>query len=172
MNSFVKSQFSYCPLIMMLHSRKSNKKINDLHHRILRLVYQDTNSSFEQLLDNSVSIHHQNIHCLAIEMYKTIKGLGPSFMADIFQFNNNIHSGNVSSNTRLHSVFYNRFNPRTVHYGSKTLRSLGPKIWNIIPENIKSTTSLSGFKHKIKNWKPVECPCRICATFIPDLGFI
>lgn len=174
MNSFVKSQFSYCPLIWMLHSRKSNKKINDLHYRALRLVYQDTTSSFEQLLekDKSVSIHHQNIHYLAIEMYKTIKGLGPSFMTDIFHFNDNINSENVSANTRLQSVFYNRFNPRTVYYGSETLRSIGPKIWNIIPEDIKSAASLSGFKHKIKNWKPNDCPCRLCATFVPNLGFI
>ena len=33
MNSFFKSQFSYCPLICMFHSRIMNNKINPLHER-------------------------------------------------------------------------------------------------------------------------------------------
>ena len=36
--SFVKSQFKYCQLIWMFHSRYSNTKINRLHMRALRLV--------------------------------------------------------------------------------------------------------------------------------------
>ena len=92
MQSFVKSQFSYCPLVWMLHSRKANKQINDLHYRALRIVYRDVSSSFDQLLgkDGSNTIHQQNIHSLATEMYRTFNGLSPSFIADIFnsiQFN-------------------------------------------------------------------------------------
>ena len=35
MNSFFKSQFSYCPLIFMFHSRIMNNKINRLHERCM-----------------------------------------------------------------------------------------------------------------------------------------
>ena len=38
MKSFVESQFSYCPLIWMFHSRTLNNRINKLHERALRLV--------------------------------------------------------------------------------------------------------------------------------------
>ena len=34
-------QFNYCPLIWMCHSRGLNNKINNIHKRALRLVYQD-----------------------------------------------------------------------------------------------------------------------------------
>ena len=63
MNAFFTSQFSYCPLTLMFHSRKLNNKINRLHERCLRVVYNDRLSTFEELLnkDNSVSIHHRNI---------------------------------------------------------------------------------------------------------------
>ena len=45
MKTFVESQFNYCPLIWMLHSRTLNNKINRLHERALRIVYSDYESS-------------------------------------------------------------------------------------------------------------------------------
>ena len=49
---------------------------------------------------------------------------------------------------------------------------LGPKIWEQIPAEVKNKDSLDGFKNEIKKWKPSECPCRICKTFVPTLGFV
>ena len=42
---------------------KSNDKINKLYERALRIVYNDTVTSFEILLikNKSFTIHHQNI---------------------------------------------------------------------------------------------------------------
>ena len=72
MNTFLKSQFNYCPLVWMFHSRTLNNKINKLHERALRLVYKDDELSFEELLElsNDVSVHQKNLQRLAIEMYK------------------------------------------------------------------------------------------------------
>ena len=63
MKAFIESQFSYCPLIWMFHSRTLNNRINSLHERALRLVYGDNTSSFEELLhlDKSFSIHDRNL---------------------------------------------------------------------------------------------------------------
>ena len=57
---FVESQFKYCPIVWMFHSRRTNKKINRLHERALRIVYDDVVSTFDQLLamDESFCIHH------------------------------------------------------------------------------------------------------------------
>ena len=41
MNAFFTSQFSYCPLFWMCHSRTNNNKINRLHERYLRIVYNE-----------------------------------------------------------------------------------------------------------------------------------
>ena len=46
MNAFITSQFSYCPLVWMLHSRTLNNKINKIHEKTLRLVYKDEKKSF------------------------------------------------------------------------------------------------------------------------------
>ena len=44
LHSFLKSQFGYCPLVWMFHTRDLNNKINKIHKRALRIVYQDTKS--------------------------------------------------------------------------------------------------------------------------------
>ena len=152
MNAFFESQFSYSPLVWMFHSRQVNSKVNSLHYRALRMVYLEETSSFEELLtkDGSVTIHHRNLQVLAVEMFKVIKGIAPTFMNGIFSRNENAFVDNVSSNTRSKSIFYNPSNPKTVYHGLKTLRCLGPKIWDIVP--------LSAFKAKIKKWTPPPPP--------------
>ena len=82
MKTFIESQFNYCLLICMFHSRAIINKINRLHERALRIVYSDFKSTFEGLLmkDNSFSIHERNIQSLAIEIYKFLNGLSPSFL--------------------------------------------------------------------------------------------
>ena len=79
LKSFIESQFSYCPLIWMFCSREMNRRINHIHERALRLVYDDYITSFEDLLirDKSVSIHHRNIQTVAIEMFKVKNNLCP-----------------------------------------------------------------------------------------------
>ena len=39
MNTFIISQFSYYPLICMFHDRSVNKKINEIHERVLRIAF-------------------------------------------------------------------------------------------------------------------------------------
>ena len=62
MNAFFKSQLYYCPLSWMLHGRTLNNKLNRLHERCLRIIYNNNTSSFTDLLeiDDSVSVHHRN----------------------------------------------------------------------------------------------------------------
>ena len=86
MNSFFNSQFSYCPLIWMFHSRIMNIKINRLHERYMRLIYGDKTSSFEELLeqDKSVSIHTRNLQILATEMFKVYRRISPPIFSNYF----------------------------------------------------------------------------------------
>ena len=44
MNSFFTSHFHYCPLVWMCHHRTINNKINRLHEKCLRIVYNDNKS--------------------------------------------------------------------------------------------------------------------------------
>ena len=84
MESFVKAQFSYCPLVWMFSNRTLNSRINKLQERSLRILYKDDISTFEELLekDNSITIHDHNIKLLAREMYKTKNGIEPNNLSE------------------------------------------------------------------------------------------
>lgn len=66
MNAFFTS------LVWMFHSRTLNCRINNLQERALQLVYNDSSSSFSELLkkDYSFTIHYRNILQLVIEIHK------------------------------------------------------------------------------------------------------
>ena len=126
MNAFFKSQFDYCPAIWMFHSRTLNNKINRLHERCLRIIYDDKLSNFDERLhkDNSASIHRNNTHALAIEMHKVVNGTSPEIMNKVFKQRSNSHC-----NLRHTSQFF--VNP--VHNGADLATYFGPKIWEQIP---------------------------------------
>ena len=165
--AFIESQFNYCPLIWMLHLRTMNNKINRLHERSLRIVYSDQSSTFEELLerDKTFSIHHKNIQSLAIEIYKFVNGLSPEIMNSVF----NLKENNRYSLRNVYEL-YSR-NPRTVKYGTETISYLAPKVWSIVPQPIKESTSIHSFKTKIRKWKP-DCPCRLCKRYLQHVGFV
>ena len=85
MKAFVESQFGYCPLIWMFHSRGLNNKMNRIHKRVLRITYKDKSSAFQELLEKDYSISiHRNIQKLVIEIYKVFHGFSPPILNDIF----------------------------------------------------------------------------------------
>ena len=51
MNAFFNSQFNNCPLISMCYNRTTNRKINRLHDRCLRIICNDQQSSFKMILE-------------------------------------------------------------------------------------------------------------------------
>ena len=165
--AFIESQFNYCPLIWMLHSRTMKNKINRLHERLLRIVYSNHSSTFEELLerDKTFSIHHKNIQSLAIEIYKFVDGLSPEIMNSVF----NLKENNRCSLRNVYEL-YSR-NPRTVKYGTETISYFAPKVWSIVTQPIKESTSIHSFKTKIRKWKP-DCPCRFCKKYLQYVGFV
>ena len=86
MPSFIKSQFSYYPLISMFCSKTSMNKLNHIPKKCLPLVKNDYNSNFSKLLESSheLLIHKTCIIYLMIEVYKYLHGLFPELMTDIF----------------------------------------------------------------------------------------
>ena len=61
---------------------------------------------------------------------------------------------------------------KTVKFGTKTIVDTEPKIWNLIPENIKNVSPFNNFKEKNKFCNADLFPCRIRKTCILRVGFI
>ena len=168
MDAFFKSQFSYCPLSWMFHSRTSNSKINRLQEICLHIIQSYNTSSFTDLLeiDKSVSVHYRNIQDLATELQKFVNNGSPTLVSDSLKLNNM-----TLYNTRNRSTFYSQ-PVRTVLHSTESLCHLVPKIWQLMPSDMKSLSSLTVFKKAVKQWKPHACSCRLCRTYIYQVGFV
>ena len=60
----------------------------------------------------------------------------------------------------------------TTSFGLQSFRSLGPKIWAMIPNELKNIKSLSVFKEKLKDLTFDKCPCNICREYVDGVGYI
>ena len=131
--ALVVSQFNYCPLVWIFHTKELNNPINSLHEKALRLMYQNRNLSFDELLklDKLVSIHYRNLQYLLVEIYKVKMGLSPPIMNDILTL-----EGNASYNLRF-GVTVTRRNIRTNKFGFETITTIGVVLWRNIPNDIK-----------------------------------
>ena len=69
-NEVILSNFIYCPFVLMLCDKSANKEIDRTHNRVLRMLYEDYECSFEILLTrcSSVCIHVKNLKKLMIEI--------------------------------------------------------------------------------------------------------
>ena len=181
--TFFESQFNYCPLLWMFCDRSLNHKINRLHERSLRLAYNDYSSTFQDLLikDKTVTIHQRNLRALAIEMYKISHDLSPDFMKDILTKTHDSYPTRSNCNVKIendgsisHSQKSNFRTPKvnTVTFGLESFRCLGPKIWKLVPDNLKAIDSIQAFKEALKNFTFNKCPCRLCKDYIHGVGYI
>ena len=151
----------------MFHGMQINDKINKLHERAPRIIYNDTVTSFENLLikDKSFTIHHQNIQLLAIEIYQAIHNLPGGSLSEIFVRNNHNYNLRYESELLLS-------NANTVFKGESSISYFGLVIWSPIPFELRKASSYQIFRSEIKRWRPTNCTCRLCKNYIGNLRFI
>ena len=81
----------------------------------------------------------------------------PTIFHNWFRLNYTIHKYNTRStffdiDNEINSNNLFIINARTTHYGLKLLKVSGPKIWNLIPNHIRSTQSVCSFKRYLKKY--------------------
>ena len=99
-------------------------------------------------------------------MYKVMNSGSSEIMKEIFR----IREEN-GYNLR-HQNTFKRPIVNSVYNDTETVSFWGPRIWELIPIEIKELVSLNGFKKAIKKWKLVTCLCRLRTTYIYHVGFI
>ena len=98
------------------------------------------------------------------EIFKVKTRMAPALMKDVFEF------ANVPYNLRNQSKCKRNI-PCTKRCGIETASSIGRKLWDNVPTEIKYSKSFEEFKARIKSWIPKNCPCKICKLFIKHVGY-
>ena len=118
----------------MFDSRKMEHSINRIHERALRLIYpSDSKLTFKELLNKNkiVSIHQKNLQVLATEIFKAKLNISPEISKELFSFN--VRNYNFRSQSTL-----KRIKTNSVYFGSESLSSLAPKIYDLVPDSFKT----------------------------------
>ena len=119
----------------MFHSPVKNNTISQIHERCLRIIYNNKKSTFHELLekDGSVSIHKRNLDLLACEMFQLKRDMAPELIKELI-LPNRQHRYELRNNPDLAVPVV-----KSVQKGLESLSYLGPKIWELLPLEIKET---------------------------------
>ena len=143
------SNFSYCPLIWMFCGKLANSKINLVHKRALRALYNDHSASYSELL---IIYGNNTIQ----EVYKSVNRLNPTFMWNIFT------SKEVRYNLRSSNLL-NIHNASTYSYGLHSFTFRCSITWNKLHDTIKNAENLATLV--VPKTLIIPCTCKICKTF-------
>ena len=91
---------------------------------------------------------------LALEVFKTLNNMNPAYMKEIFY---------KTAFTMRRPLNLEVNENHTTKYGNKSLRCLGPHIWNSLPNQIKKETDYTKFKEFINDWFGMKCKCNLCS---------
>ena len=95
---------------------------------------------------------------LATETYKDKNNISPEILNSLFEFTS-------ESSSLTNALILKRKRKLTVHFESKRLSSLAPKIWEIVPDRMREEKA-SNFKNKIKGYTTEKCPHRLRKNYI------
>jgi hypothetical protein len=153
--SFIFANFNYCPLVWHFCSQELKNKQDMIQKRALRFMYDDYSSSYEELLlkaDKPI-IEVRKLRIMSVEIFKTLNNLNPIYMKEIFTLNTRESSKSNTLKVKAQN---------SKKYGTDSLRSLGPRIWNALPNHIRNENNLESFKQLINTWDGPSCGCNKC----------
>jgi hypothetical protein len=84
-HSFTLSNINFCPLSWHFCSEANTNKIEKIQERALRFIYNDYNSTYENLLIVSKlpTLKVRRLRTMAIEVYKILHQESPSYLHDL-----------------------------------------------------------------------------------------
>ena len=158
-NSFIISNFNYCPLVWHFCGEANTRKLEKLHHRALRFVY-NSNDSYEILLAKAdrCTLRVSRLRLMAREVYKIIYKLSPDILHDLVK----VRTSNYSLRSTSDYITLDAPTIRTSRFGTHSFRKQAVTIWNSLPNKLWVTTEYADFKKLLKSWEGIQCKCAAC----------
>ena len=146
------SNFNFCPRIWHFCSKGNTEKLEKIHFRALNFIFQDFNSSYEA---GTTTLHLCRLRCLAIETFKIVYGLSPSYLRDFVCLKESSYNFRYTNLLELPR-------PKSTRFGRNSFRFQAAKLWNSLPEQARKITDFDSFRTFIKGWGVTLCRCALC----------
>ena len=148
-NSFIASNFNYCPLVWHFCGAANSNKFEKLHERSLRILYNDFDLPIQSLIDKlgQGTLLSNRLKYFILEVFKSIRKLNAPCLHDMFVLNEvpyNLRTLKLEQPIR-----------RTTNYGLRTFSYLGSKLWNEFLSDFNYTcdTEISELRSFLKQWE-------------------
>ena len=146
--SFILSNFNYCPLVWHFCGKTNNKKLEKIQERSLRILYDDYDSTYEDLLCNnrSSTLLLSRLKTLLLETFKSLRHTNAECLHDIFNPKMapyDLRTTNIEQPKR-----------NTTTHGLRSFSYLGSRLWNNLVNDFPFLCHVdyNGFKDFIKDW--------------------
>ena len=145
-NSFIMSNFSYCPLVWHICSVKNTKKVEKIQERGLRIVWNDYQSDYKTLLEISGRelMYISRLKKLACFVYKCFNNTGPGLTNDLF--NKKEIKYDLRDGSRVEQPLCSM-----TRYGLNSIAYQGASLWNSLPHDLKDCIDFKSFQSMIQS---------------------
>ena len=150
-NALIQPHFDYvCSSWFPNLNQKLKKKLQATQNKCIRLCLQlssRTKLTFQHLEKiNWLPIKERVHQSILFHVYKSLNNDSPIYMSDMFKT-----ASQSKTNTR--QAYSRLIQPlRKTNMELNSISYLGLSLWNKLPENIKHSSSLITFKHKVKEY--------------------
>ena len=155
--AYILPHFTYCSTVWMHCGKTASDKLEKLNKRDLRLIFNDNANTYATLLEtaNMPSLHDRRVQDMCILIYKVIHGITPTPLRNLLTLRSK------SRNLRGELILVQ---PRviTTKYGLNTFRYYGPKIWNSLNDELRTSPTLKKFVTRIRKITFDACNCSLC----------
>ena len=92
-NSFIRSNFEYCPLVWHFCGKTNNNKLGKIQEQSLRILHDTYELSYEELSNKngSSTLLLHRLKLLIVETYKSFQCINANCLHGVFKFNSTSH---------------------------------------------------------------------------------
>ena len=85
-NSFINSNFNYCPIVWHFCGKKNGDKIEKIQERALRIIYRNYDSLYPELLRDagSYTMLDKRLRSMLLHVFKSLKGMNAKCLNDMY----------------------------------------------------------------------------------------
>ena len=136
-------------------------KLEKIQERALRFIYEDYNSTYEELLHIAKvpSLQIRRMRTMALECFKILYKLSPPCLNDLVVLKNSKYSFRYSNIVEIPRV-------KTTTYGKNSFKYTAAVLWNDLPDDFSKIANFNKFKNILFSWNGNECKCNAFSIFI------
>jgi hypothetical protein len=135
-------------------SKANTIKLEKIQERALRFIYEDYNSTYEELLHIAKvpSLQIRRMRTMALECFKILYKLSPPCLNDLVVLKNSKYSFRYSNIVEIPRV-------KTTTYGKNSFKYTAAVLWNDLPDDFRKIANFNQFKNILLSGNGNECKC-------------